>query len=180
MADLHYTLQIALGWTDSHLHRFLIRGKPYGVSKIGGMRFADNPNQVRPGDFHFREKERFLYEYDFGDQWQHEIRVEKHLPLDPKKTYPVCIGGARLAPPEDCGGSWAFMAEEQQYSPWYIAERLLNILEQADREEYEEELRMLQYWLSVDQFSGHAVNRRLKQYAEGGEAWYWLEGEESL
>ena len=60
VADLHYTLQIALGWTDSHLHQFLIRAKRYGVPRMGGVSFADDPNQVRLGDFRFREKECFL------------------------------------------------------------------------------------------------------------------------
>ena len=109
IADLHYTLQIAMGWTDTHLHQFLIHGKRYGIPKIGGVSFADDPRQVRLDSFRFREKERFLYAYDFCDVWDHEIRMEKLLLLDPKKTYPVCIGGAWCAPPEDCGGPWAYL-----------------------------------------------------------------------
>jgi hypothetical protein len=110
IADLHYTLQIAMGWDDAHLHRFRIRGKDYGISRIGGIGFRDDPHQVRLCDFHFRHHERFLYAYDFGDLWQHVIRVERRLSLDETHTYPVCIGGKRAAPPEDCGGPWAFMA----------------------------------------------------------------------
>lgn len=173
ITDLHYTLQIALGWTDSHLHQFVIRGKRYGISKMGGISFADDPDQVRLGDFRFREKERFLYEYDFGDLWQHEVRVESHLPLNPKKRYPVCIGGAKQAPPEDCGGPWVFMELRQRYSQWYIAERLLDILESDDleeyREDYQEEMREFQYWLNADQLSRRAINRELKQYVLDGE-----------
>ena len=177
IADLHYILQIAMGWTDSHLHKFIIHGKQYGVPQIGGIWFTDDPNQVQLGDFRFCEKERFIYVYDFGDSWQHEIRVEKQLPIDPKKAYPVCIGGARLAPPEDCGGPWAFMAQKQQYSLWYIEERLLNILApdnlETDLEDYQEELITFQYWLSAESFERHAVNRRLRQYALGDEVWQW-------
>jgi hypothetical protein len=130
---------------------------------------------VRLGDLQLRERGRFLYEYDFGDFWQHEIRVEKKLPLDPKKTYPVCIGGARSTPPEDCGGPWAFMELQQQYSLYYIAERMLEIVESDDLEEYradyQEEVRTLLYWLKSDKFPRRNVNRRLKQYALNDEEW---------
>ena len=47
---------------------------------MGGMSFGDDPKQVRLADFRFRLKERFLYEYDFGDAWQHEVRVDQKLP----------------------------------------------------------------------------------------------------
>src|SRR5918996_958881 len=80
-------------------------------------------------DLHLRLRERFRYEYDFGDLWQHEIRVEKKLSVQPKRHCPTCIGGQRAAPPEDCGGPWAFMALQEEYSPYYILERLTEILE---------------------------------------------------
>jgi len=50
IADLHYIIQIAMGWTDTHLNRFIIHGKQYGISKIGGMHFSDNPEEVRLSD----------------------------------------------------------------------------------------------------------------------------------
>jgi hypothetical protein len=103
IADLHYTLQIAFGWFDSHLHRFHIHGKDYGVGHRGGLSFDDDPQTVHLADFQFRVRERFLYEYDFNDNWEHEVRVEQILPLEPQRTYPVCIGGKRSAPP---GGLW--------------------------------------------------------------------------
>ena len=46
IADLHYILQITMGWTDFHLHQFIIHGKSYGVSKTGGIWFTDDPKQV--------------------------------------------------------------------------------------------------------------------------------------
>ena len=54
------------------------------------------------------EKSKFLYEYDFGDSWEHELLVEKILPLDEGKRYPVCLTGKRACPPEDCGGVWGY------------------------------------------------------------------------
>ncbi len=172
--DLHYAIQIAMGWTDSHLHQFVIYGKRYGLWKEGGLSFADDPQQVHLADLGLRLSERFLYEYDFGDLWQHEIRIEKRLPLDRKKPYPVCIGGARQTPLEDCGGPWIFLELRQHYSSWYIAERLLDILEQAHVSDYRGELQTLSYWLNVDKFDRRAVNRRLQQYATGNDDWQWI------
>ena len=175
IADLHYTIQIVMGWTDFHLHQFIIHGKCYGVWKIGGIWFTDDPDKVRLCDLHLRERQRFVYEYDFGDLWQHEIRVEKKLHIDPKKLYPVCIGGARSTPPEDCGGPWAFMELQQRYSFYNIAERMLEIIESDDLEEYradyQEEVRTLLYWMKADKFPRRNVNRRLRQYALGNEEW---------
>ena len=173
IADLHYTLQIAMGWSDLHLNRFLIHGKDFGVTHIGGMNFSDDPYSVKLSDFHFRLRERFLYEYDFGDRWEHEIRLEKKLPLDTTETYPVCIGGARQAPPEDCGGPMTFQALESHYSVFYIADKLWEIIEYDLRDEYWEELHEFMYWLSVNQFDRRAVNRRLRQYAAGDDEWRW-------
>src|SRR5664279_5187010 len=67
IADLHYTLQIAMGWSDVHLNRFHIHGQDFGVYHDGGMSFTDNPEKVLLSAFGFRTHERFIYEYDFGD-----------------------------------------------------------------------------------------------------------------
>jgi hypothetical protein len=83
IARLHDTLQIAFGWTDEHLHQFLMRGKPYRIWKPEGISFCDDPHQVQLRDFPFRYKERWMYEYNLTDSWQHEIRLEQILPLDP-------------------------------------------------------------------------------------------------
>lgn len=60
-ADLHYSIQISFGWSDFHPHRFLIRGKEYGISRAGCTAFTTDPTQVSLSDFHFRDRERFLY-----------------------------------------------------------------------------------------------------------------------
>lgn len=111
IADLHYSIQIAMGWSDSHLHRFHIHGKDYGVAHDGGIGFDDNPEKVHLADFGFRLRERFEYEYDFYDLWAHDVRLEKVLRWNPGLIYPVCTGGQRLAPPEDCGGVRIYMKE---------------------------------------------------------------------
>ncbi|MBE9182916.1 plasmid pRiA4b ORF-3 family protein [Oculatella sp. LEGE 06141] len=106
--DLHYILQIALGWSDDHLNRFIIHGKDYGVSHPGGIWFSDDPSDVRLADLPLREREKFLYEYDFSDRWCHQIRVEAIALSDHPLPAPVCLAGKRAAPPEDCGGPEAF------------------------------------------------------------------------
>ena len=97
ITDLHYTLQIAFGWSDEHLNLFHIHGQDYGVYYDCGVSFSTNPDQIRLYDFKLRHNERFRYDYDFSDGWQHEVRVETRLALDDKRIYPCCIGGQRRA-----------------------------------------------------------------------------------
>jgi Plasmid pRiA4b ORF-3-like protein len=172
IADLHYIIQIAMGWTDSHLHRFVIHGKDYGVAQIGGINFTDDPTEVKLADFGWKVKEKFLYEYDFGDFWQHQIRVEAILTSKSKSLVPVCVTGKGACPPEDCGGAERFMAQKQHYSTWYISERLEAIEEEIEAEEgemsdYIEEIDNLRRWQMVNHFDRERVNSRLQQYATG-------------
>ena len=146
LEDLHHTLQLVMGWSDFHLHRFVLRG-----------RYHDREwREKEPlSSFNFRHHERFLYEYDFGDWWQLEIRFEKVLPLNRKKVYPLCVGGKRAGPPEDCGGPFAFMALEDHYSLPYMFDIILQIVDgELSRDDYWEELHEFQYWLKHDQFTG--------------------------
>lgn len=104
IAQLHFVLQTVMGWEDLHLHQFCLHGRNYGIYRVGGIRFDDNPQQVKLCDFKLRTGERFLYEYDLGAGWQHDLRLELILPPSPRKKYPACIGGGGDCPPEDCGG----------------------------------------------------------------------------
>jgi hypothetical protein len=101
-------------------------------------------------DLGLRIGERFLYEYDLGDRWCHDIRVEAILPVEPARRYPMCIGGARSAPPDGCGGPWAFV--ELEADP----ERRIG---EALGDRYEE-LEELCRWLQVDRFDRRAATRR--------------------
>jgi hypothetical protein len=165
IADLHHTLQIAFGWSDSHLHRFHIHGRDYGIST--------RAKQVRLADLRFRINERFLYEYDFGDAWLHEVRIEQCLPLD-AGVYPHCIGGRRQAPPEDCGGPLAFMAQRDRL-PIDVDELLWQLQEDMRAGDLEAirdrqaEIDSLSEWLGLETFDRRAINGRLKQYAMNDE-----------
>lgn len=178
IANLHYTLQIAFGWSDEHLNRFHIHGQDHGVYHDGGISFSSDPNHVRLCDFKFRTNERFLYEYDFTDGWQHEVRVEARLAQEDKRLYPYCIGGKRRAPPEDCGGPLAFMArrDEVPLQAMDLLEEIRVDLETNDLEairDMAEDFEELHEWLISDSFDRHMVNRRLKQYATNDETWMW-------
>ncbi|AFZ11259.1 plasmid pRiA4b ORF-3 family protein [Crinalium epipsammum PCC 9333] len=174
--DLHYTLQISMGWEDIHLHHFIIHGKQYGVTQPGGTTFSTRACEVKLSTFGWQLKEKFLYEYDFSIcpsmgtwryWWRHQIRLEAISAAQAKQTYPVCTGGKGVCPPEDCGGAWGFMETRQEYSGWHILERFGSMLEEEDWTEYREELCQLQTWLLVDQnhFDRAQVNSRLQQYA---------------
>lgn len=130
MADLHFILQIAFGWTDTHLHRFRIDSRDYGIARAGGRSFPDDPHQIRLTNLAFRPREHFLYEYDFHDHWQHDIRVEQIHPIEPGRPDPYCIAGKRAGPPEDCGGARAFLEQRQRYSVAYVAQRLAVIYDE--------------------------------------------------
>jgi len=166
IAGLHAYLQIAFGWSDSHLHQFIIHGKHYGIAYLGGVSFADNPDQVCLADFRLRTGERFSYEYNFHIPWRHEIRVEQIGAPTPGHHYPVCVAGARAAPPEECDGTHTFLALRQHYHPLHVIERLLALIGDPDaHHDPYEELRTLQYWAAINRCNRRAIHRQLRHQA---------------
>lgn len=112
--ELHEVIQTAMGWTNSHLHQFEIRGKRYGDPELLDDGFDDfecvdstrtNLSDVLPKN---RRRFQFAYEYDFGDGWEHEVVFEGCPKPEPGKTYPLCMEGERACPPEDIGGIWGY------------------------------------------------------------------------
>jgi hypothetical protein len=167
IAQLHAIIQLAFGWHNDYLHQFLIYGKAYGISYIGGTSFADEPQTVRLADFRFRTGERFFYEYNFYVPWRHEIRLEQILPAVPGRHYPVYIGGARAAPPDECAGPKIFLALRDEHHVLDVIQRLLDLIDNPeDYLDPDEELRKLKYWLGVDRCNRRALNRRLRKDPE--------------
>lgn len=99
LRELHGVIQVAMGWEATHLYRFFIRAVHFGSAELG-----IEPPDVTLGSFQFRKNAKFTYDYDMGDLWRHEIRVEDEGEAEAGKRYPLCIGGKRAGPPEDCGG----------------------------------------------------------------------------
>jgi hypothetical protein len=102
---LHELLVTAMGWFDYHLHAFEIEGRRYGVPDDSFDLDDTLPEEeIVLADLVGVGVERFEYEYDFGDGWQHEIVVESVGEPMSDVNYPRCTAGARACPPEDCGG----------------------------------------------------------------------------
>ena len=97
-------------WEGSHLYQFVIGGIAYGDPSMLGELDAEDARTVSLAALVRGEKSKLLYEDDFGDSWAHELLVEKILPLDEGKRYPVCLTGKRACPPEDCGGVWGYVS----------------------------------------------------------------------
>jgi hypothetical protein len=111
---LHEHIQTAMGWTTSHRHQFEIDGERYGDPELLDDGFEDfecvdstvaKISEIVPKD---GKRFRFTYEYDFGDDWQHEVLFEGCLRAKKGQRYPICVEGERACPPEDVGGVWGY------------------------------------------------------------------------
>jgi hypothetical protein len=106
LAQLHKVIQIAFDWDGSHMHVFETSYGEFGIADAELGHRAEAPvtlAQVAP-----EAKSKIRYTYDFGDDWEHDILVEKVLDRDEAASYPRCTGGQRATPPEDCGGIWGY------------------------------------------------------------------------
>jgi hypothetical protein len=111
LGDLHWIIQMSMGWTNSHLHQFVIDGAYYSDPEFELDEYLDrvgDEHRTRLGRVVADRGARFGYEYDFGDDWRHEVKVEAIGPVSADDKYPRCIAGERACPPEDCGGVWGY------------------------------------------------------------------------
>ena len=110
LAELHEIIQVAMGWEFSHLYSFEVNGVDYGdLDMTGDELDMKDDRRANLSRLVGGEKFKFRYTYDFGDNWEHDIVVEKILPSEAGKIYPVCVDGKRAGPPEDIGGTWGYM-----------------------------------------------------------------------
>ncbi|MBV9489855.1 MAG: plasmid pRiA4b ORF-3 family protein, partial [Verrucomicrobia bacterium] len=160
LADLHFVLQIGFAWPGLDLHHFRIRKKDYAVPRPHGLACHD-ARQIKLADLQFRPNERFLYEYDFGDGWQLQVRLEPRSTSEAKGPSPVCVGGRWAGPPEDGGGPEVFL-ERRAAAPWRVEELLeglredLNAGDLASVQDRLEELPPWQEWLFLHRFDRRA------------------------
>jgi len=103
LSRLHKILQRVMGWTNSHLHLFEIDGKPYGEGDFEWDFDVQDYRGMRLDKIFVEGRTSFLYEYDLGDSWRHDITLLGMVEGDPGEKI-ACIAGARACPPEDCGG----------------------------------------------------------------------------
>jgi len=150
---LHLAIQISMGWKDSHLHQFMDSNQTfYGRPDpdFDDIKLADE-SKFRLSQLLQTEKDGLLYEYDFGDGWQHKIILEKILPFDAQKKLPYCVTGKRACPPEDCGGIWGYTD-------------LLEILANPEHEEYANMIDWLGGEFDPTYLNRREINQRLLEY----------------
>ena len=139
LGALHAVIQIAMGWEDGHLHEFQIGKKRYGRMMPNSLGFDDSP--VEEEIVHLngvaKPRAKFIYQYDFGDDWLHEIHVEREVVSETGKRKARCIAGEHACPPEDCGGANGYV-------------NILEILADTAHEEYGE----MREWIG-DDFDPH-------------------------
>jgi len=110
-SQLHSILINTMGWSGGHLYEFNINGfrigEPYEDDGGWGGKIVDASKETLGANI-LNKKGKFMYTYDFGDDWRHEIKIEKFLEKDENVIYPICIDGEQNCPPDDCGGVWGF------------------------------------------------------------------------
>lgn len=132
LGKLHHVLQTVMGWTNSHMHAFRQGMVQYGTPSRAFPDMFKNERSVRLDQL-VDKGGKLIYEYDFGDGWEHELKIEKVLTPEPGLRYPHCTAGKRACPPDDCGGPWGY-------------EHLLEVLRDPKHEEHEE----MREWIGGD------------------------------
>jgi hypothetical protein len=152
LARLHRILQVIMGWEDYHLHQFIIDdeyyGEPHPDYEVWGPEMRDE-QRAELGRLVPEEGLKFLYEYDFGDGWEHKLLVEKILPPEPGVGYPRCLKGKRACPPEDVGGVWGY-------------DGFLEVIRDPDHPEHEEWLEWVGGEFDPEAFDLEEVNAELE------------------
>jgi hypothetical protein len=148
LADLHQAIQAAMGWHDAHLHLFDIDGRQYGDrSTVDDV--ADETRLTLNGLLKSAVT-RFAYIYDFGDNWEHTVVIEKARPATEAEALPACLAGKRACPPEDCGGPWGYL-------------HLLEVLADPNHPDYDEQREWIDQELEPDAFQIDSADSALKR-----------------
>jgi hypothetical protein len=149
LRQLHHLIQAAMGWEDYHLYEFQVGREHYGESGSGlaGIRPAAKTHLA---DVLQTARSKLVYVYDFGDEWRHEVRLERIWTAGENEPYTFCLDGARAGPPEDVGGPFG-------YAEW------LEMLTGGDESEREEAEEVLGEDYDAERFDLEVVNQRLKK-----------------
>ncbi len=140
-----------MGWEDSHLHQFDTGQTFYAPPYDDDMGVeCEDESKYKLSQLLKKEKDKLVYEYDFGDSWRHKIELEKILPYDAKYQIPMCIKGKLACPPEDCGGVWGYAD-------------LLGTLEDPDNPDREELLEWLGEGFDPEYFNMDEINAELAE-----------------
>ena len=153
LLDLHYAAQIAMGWYDSHLYQFEKGGVIYGDPEALEDDNVQDDSVVNIVDLFKAEKDEISYVYDFGDNWEHKITLEKIIEAKDPLEHMICVGGKRNCPPEDCGGI-----------PGYLD--MLETLKNPESEEYKELIEWIGGEFDPEFFEMSIINDSFKEIEE--------------
>lgn len=153
LSDFHVIIQKTMGWINSHLHQFIKNRTFYTLRMQDDDLWDEMDNvdyeKIKVSDLLKKEKEKIVYEYDFGDGWEHDIILEKILPIDNNSKYPICLTGKMNCPPEDCGGVWGYSD-------------MLKVLKDPEDEEYDSYAEWLGEEFDPEYFDENEVNELLR------------------
>ncbi len=156
LGELHAILQMAMGWTNSHLHQFIVGKRPNFVFIGARGPYADDDmmDMMNEGEIVISQvlpaaRTKMVYEYDFGDSWEHELVVEKIVQAEAGVHYPRCVAGENACPPEDVGGVWGYAD-------------FLEAINDPDHEQHEDMLEWAGGEFDPQEFDLDLVNKRLK------------------
>ena len=149
----HQVIQIIMGWQNSHLHEFNYDNEKYGMPSpmmFGDFDLGKDENNYFLHDLNLKENTAIHYLYDFGDGWEHEIRIEK---IESKSVdKPICLDGKQAGPPEDMGGT-------HHYS------HILAVKNNPKHPQYEQYKDWLPEGFDPDFFDLDTVNRQLYRFS---------------
>jgi len=149
LPDLHKVIQTIMGWTNSHLHQFIIDGKYYSEPDEDSFTECIDYRKIKLAQVLSSEKQTITYVYDFGDGWEHKLVLEEILQNHSQKS-PACLAGKRSCPPEDCGGPYGY-------------EDLLKVISDPKNEEYNEMIEWLGDDFDPEYIDIEEINEMLKE-----------------
>ncbi len=148
---LHHIIQDAMGWHNCHLYEFDLGDFRIGMPYEDSYAEIQDASKIKINKYLSMVGANLIYDYDFGDSWQHQITVEKTEPIVSEEKYPTCIKGKGNCPPEDCGGIWGYY----------------ELLEAIKNKKHPNHIDMLD-WLGggfdPNEFNIEEINTRLKKY----------------
>ena len=153
----HQVIQILMGWKNYHLHDFRIHGREIGMIDEWVDEYQprlEDETCIYLEDFEFEKGDVLLYRYDYGDDWEHELKIEKIT--SGFLSAPSCLEGKNATPPEDCGGMSGYR-------------ELLKILKKPAHPEYNSWRKWLPRDFDPDHYNIRAVNKELSRFAN----WHW-------
>ncbi len=151
--DLHLVIQNVMGWMNMHLYQFIYeKHSIIGNPEMLEEEVADD-KELKLSELFNAPKIKMIYEYDFGDGWEHQLLLEKIIKNAPAGHQPVCIFGEMNCPPEDCGGMPGF-------------KDLLKVIKDQNHPEHEDMIEWIGEGYEADCFDLTVINDNLKNYKD--------------